>query len=710
MLYEPRRMNRIRKFRAWFLFALLAAFGAIYAISSASAQPAILIPTNSVWRYLDDGSDQGWFWTDPFYYDGYWKTGAAELGYGDDVDGRPEATVVSYGPDATNKFITTYFRQSFYAEDTALITNLTAHILRDDGAIVYLNGYEVFRSNLPTDDVDYGTLANMDVDGIEETTFYSYAVDKGLLYEGDNLLAVEIHQSDPASPDLSFELELIAEYGPPPPPPPPSLTRGPYLQTGTPTSIIVRWRTDVESGSVVHYGLAPDALTSTIDDESLTTEHIVTLANLQPGTKYYYSVGLAGTNLAGGTSYFFVTSPAAPKPTRIWAIGDSGTSGTGDPTEKAVPVRNAYEAFTGSRPTDVWLMLGDNAYYSGTDAEYQRAVFDVYTNELRQTVLWSTIGNHESAQDPVPSPDLPYFLNFSFPQYGEAGGVASGSENYYSFDYGNIHFVCLDAMTATSRLPGSAMLTWLQYDLAANTNLWLIAFWHHPPYTKGSHNSDTEGELIQMRQNAVPILESYGVDLVLSGHSHNYERSYLLNGHYGYSTSLTPAMIKDGGTGRPSETGPYIKTTNGPSAGRGAVYAVAGSSGWATFRVGYHPAMLVSELQTGSMVIDVNSNRLDAIFLRETGAIDDSFTIIKSGSDPLRLSATFSFSNGKVIARWSSIAGRSYQLQRTSGLENPQWSGVGNAIIATTSTTSSTNSLPPGPVNGFYRVADVSNP
>src|SRR5207244_12547923 len=129
---------------------------------------------------------------------------------------------------------------------------------------------------------------------------------------------------------------------------------------------------------VVQYGLAPNALTSTVDDEALTTEHIVTLVNLFPGTKYYYSVGAAGTNLASGASYFFITSPSAPKPTRIWAIGDSGTTGIPYVTEHAVGVRDAYEAFTSTRPTDVWLMLGDNAYYSGTDAEYQRAVFDVY--------------------------------------------------------------------------------------------------------------------------------------------------------------------------------------------------------------------------------------------------------------------------------------------------------------------------------------------
>jgi hypothetical protein len=168
-------------------------------------------------------------------------------------------------------------------------------------------------------------------------------------------------------------------------------------------------------------------------------------------------------------------------------------------------------------------------------------------------------------------------------------------------------------------------------------------------------------------------------------------------------------MLTDAGSGRPSGTGAYLKATNGPAAGRGAVYAVAGSSGWATFQVGVHPAMFVHELETGSMVIDISSNRLDAIFLRETGAIDDSFTIIKgAGPDPLRL-ATLSISNGKVIARWNSIVGHCYQLQRTSGLEHPQWVGLGSSVTATTSTMSWTNALPSGAARGFYRVAESCN-
>src|SRR5207249_11470539 len=147
--------------------------------------------------------------------------------------------------------------------------------------------------------------------------------------------------------------------------------------------------------------------------------------------------------LAGNdASHFVLTTPTpgTPKPTRVWVLGDSGTANA-----SAAAVRDAYFNFTGTRHTDLWLMLGDNAYDSGTDAEYQAAVFNVYPTYLRQSVLWPTLGNHDTGQSSNPPPDLPEFEIFTLPTGGEAGGVASGTENYYSFDYANIHFICLDS-------------------------------------------------------------------------------------------------------------------------------------------------------------------------------------------------------------------------------------------------------------------------
>src|SRR5439155_3251440 len=216
---------------------------------------------------------------------------------------------------------------------------------------------------------------------------------------------------------------------------------------------------------------------------------------------------------------------------------------------------------------------------------------------------------------------------FALPKSGEAGGVASGTKAYYSFNYANIHFVCLDS-TDSNRSPSGAMLTWLKSDLAANTQQWLIAFWHHPPYSKGSHDSDTETELIEMRQYALPILESYGVDLVLSGHSHSYERSYLLDGHYGVSSTLTSAMILDAGDGRVDGNGAYQKPAV-LTPHKGAVYTVAGSSGQTGGGSLNHPAMYISLNVLGSLVLDVNGSRLDAKFLNSSGSTQDHFTIKK---------------------------------------------------------------------------------
>ena len=173
------------------------------------------------------------------------------------------------------------------------------------------------------------------------------------------------------------------------------------------------------------------------------------------------------------------------------------------------------------------------------------------------------------------------------------------------------------------------MMSWLEADANATSQDWIVAFWHHPPYSHGSHNSDNPadsgGRLFAVREAALPILEAAGVDLVLTGHSHVYERSYLLHGHYGTSDTLVSAMILDAGDGRPSGDGAYAK----PGL-EGAVYAVAGSSALQGGGTLDHPAMFVSLARLGSMVLDFDGLRLDAAFLTETGEVLDHFTLVKT--------------------------------------------------------------------------------
>jgi hypothetical protein len=172
-----------------------------------------LVAAGSTWKYLDDGSDQGaaqdgarWF-ADPAYDDSLWLEGPAELGYGDQSQGRPEATVVNSGP-SRSYFITTYFRRTFNVHDASQYSGLQLRLVRDDGAVVYLNGVEVARSNMPEGAIDYLTPADSSVGGTDEYTFSEFPVDASLLTAGTNVIAVEIHQSSATSSDISFDLEF----------------------------------------------------------------------------------------------------------------------------------------------------------------------------------------------------------------------------------------------------------------------------------------------------------------------------------------------------------------------------------------------------------------------------------------------------------------------------------------------------------------------
>ena len=589
--------------------------------TAAAARETVLVETGSVYAYLDDGSDQGTEWTAVDFDDSTWSTGAAELGYGDD----DETTIVGFGPDPDDKFPTTYFRHSFDIPDPSVHLTLQLRLLRDDGAVVYLNGLEVHRSNMPDGPIDYLTFASTTASGSEEEVFYTSSLDPSSLVVGKNTIAVEIHQRDSDSSDISFDLELVGADTVE------GVVRGPYLQMGGAESIVVRWSTDSPTDGAVRFGSAPDALDQVAIGDPQVFEHEVALVGLSPQTTYYYAVGTPDRVLAGRDfSHFFVTSPrpGAPRPVRVWVLGDSGTANS-----DAEAVRDAYKNLDASRHTDLLLLLGDNAYEDGTDDEYQEALFDMYPEILRSSAVFSTMGNHDGHTADSSSQSGPYYEIFSLPSAGELGGVPSGTEAYYSFDFGNIHFICVDS-DETGSDPGDPMMVWLEDDLAANDARWTIAFWHHPAYSKGSHDSDTSSQLIDMRVNVLPLLEEYGVDLILSGHSHSYERSFLLDRHYGDSDTLDDSMKIDAGDGRVGGDGAYDKPSLSPAPHEGAVFIAAGSSGQISGGPLNHPVMIESLNQLGSVVLDVQGDTLGVEFLRDDGTVQDHFTMLKGGALP----------------------------------------------------------------------------
>jgi hypothetical protein len=400
-----------------------------------------------------------------------------------------------------------------------------------------------------------------------------------------------------------------------------SAERGPYLQNASSTSMVIRWRDGVTDLSRVNYGTQAGVLMQVAETTATTDDHVVLLENLTPETVYYYKV-----NGANKGEFSFKTPPVegVARPTRVWILGDSGRA-----NEDAMQVRDAFYEFNGGKTTDLVLMLGDNAYKEGSDHDYQEGLFDMYGQTLHYTPLYPSIGNHDIIAD---GPST-YFSIFTLPIDGKTGGVPSENEAYYSFNYSNIHFVTLDSVLS-NRSPDGTMYRWLAADLAANTQDWTVVFFHHPPYSRGKHNSDSAGlAMADMRKNFTGLFEEFGVDLVFSGHNHNYERSFLIRGHRGKSNSFVEAMKTDSGDGRKDGDGAYEIPAN--KTNHGIVYTVAGSSSRARSLerskgvLLNHPVHYLSMRELGSVVLDFNGDVVDFNFVSPNPEAIDYFTVLR---------------------------------------------------------------------------------
>lgn len=444
-----------------------------------------------------------------------------------------------------------------------------------------------------------------------------------------------------------------------------SITRGPYLQSPGPNSIIIRWRTDSLTDSRVYYGNTIGSTANVKDSATLTTEHRVLLTGLTPLTTYYYSVGSSTGILRSDSSTYFKTGPDSTShvPVRFWAIGDFGHGNAAQ-----AEVRESYIKYAAqTKPADVQLWLGDNAYSDGTDAEFQNKVFDTvygYAKLFPNLPFVATSGNHDYNsicpwQDPNGIPVLcnqnpdnhtgPYLSLIDPPTQGELGGVPSNRKLFYSMDYGDVHIIVLNSELGSynsnynwtgvlnnSQTFTSPMLDWLKQDLQACTKKWKIAIWHQTPYS--GQDNFTEENSVQIfctatRHHFNPIIEQYGVDMVLTGHDHNYQRSYLINGHYGGKTSFTAANMVNGTSGNEAAGLPYVKYTNGPVKDKGTVYVLEGNSSEGNpYTPISHPAIYWGEACDtcyGSFVFDVDGDRLDGYYLSSRDTVMDRFTILK---------------------------------------------------------------------------------
>lgn len=408
----------------------------------------------------------------------------------------------------------------------------------------------------------------------------------------------------------------------------PHCLQGPYIQSPTTNSAVIRWRTTSwrPIPCTLRYRADTAAATEPWSERiSVPTgdAHEVILTNLLPGMRYQYSIHAQYRRIAGGEDFAFVTAPMTgiARSIRVWVLGDSGTG-----NDRARAVRDGFRQYVGSRPADLILMLGDNAYENGSRFDHHKAVFLPYREFLRNTPLWPALGNHDVMSHGTIPGTYRFHEFFTLPQRGECGGVPSENESYYSFDWANVHFVCLDSTVA--RITDSTdMVAWLKMDLEASRSQdWLIAFWHHPPYSSGHHDSDTEPESSFIRSVAIRELEKYDVDLVLCGHNHSYGRTHLLRGHYGESSTFESRLHE---VSRPTLATSVYRKLRGREAGNGTMYIVAGCSGKLEEKPLDHDAMAVKLNVAGSVVLDVDDNKLDFHFVDESGVSRDSFRILK---------------------------------------------------------------------------------
>jgi len=390
--------------------------------------------------------------------------------------------------------------------------------------------------------------------------------------------------------------------------------RQPYMVMQTNNSITLKWQTPkVEIGKVA-YGDSPTNLNNVLIEENAVDKHLLKISKLKECTKYYYSVSSNSLDI-DNKNRSFSTLCQSSQLVRIWAIGDSGKRG-----DKQLKVYQQMLNYIHGdlSQLNMWLLLGDNAYKSGTQKQYNKNLFEPYIELVKNFTPWAVIGNHDSRR-------FAFYNIFDFPTQAESGGVKSGSQKFYAIDNGPLHLVMLDSETESLDVDGE-MAKWLRKDLKSNQKPWVIVAFHTPPYTDGGHKSDDDsnsgGRMYDVRHNFVPIFDEFGVDLVLSGHSHGYERSKLLVNHLGKSDTLSAKnILQDRKTD-------YNKSLS-IKKNSGTIYLISGSASKLDRASYKHPAMPFSFEKMGSLLIEITPTTLRSKFLNIDGIIADEFIIKK---------------------------------------------------------------------------------
>ena len=282
--------------------------------------------------------------------------------------------------------------------------------------------------------------------------------------------------------------------------------REPYVQGVTAYSAVICWVSQHPGSGVVEYGKTPE-LGRKETDPRVRRRHVVALAGLDPCSTYHYRVGGVGESSSKGS---LRTAPVGEDSRfRFAVVGDSGSGGKG---------QLAVAALLGRLEPDLVLHTGDVVYPAGQERHYNRRFFAPYRNLIKTVPVFPVLGNHD-----VMRGDGTAFLENFHPTLESP----RGSKRYYSFDWGNTHFVALDSELyhGDRGSDPERQKDFLEQDLAASRKRWKIAFLHRSPYGSSRHGGDG-----RVREDLEPLFARHAVDLVFSGHDHVYERTVPIRG------------------------------------------------------------------------------------------------------------------------------------------------------------------------------------
>ncbi|MFP6738056.1 MAG: metallophosphoesterase family protein [Planctomycetota bacterium] len=363
---------------------------------------------------------------------------------------------------------------------------------------------------------------------------------------------------------------------------PQGIERGPQLALPSERSMTIAWRSLVPVLGSVDYWAADGGAVLTVSGTGISTEHVILLDGLEPATTYLYRVR-SGPDALSELSSFKSVSDDPSAAIRFAVLGDHGC---GCDTQYAV-----LDVIRGSTP-DLVLTTGDNAYYDGTRAEVLQNYFAPMASLIDQVPVYPCLGNHDVRTE---------YARPLLEQVYLPANNADGSEHFYSFQRGNCLFIALDSNQDLSS--ASLQYEWLEDELQSNTSDWVICYFHHPMYSDSSH-----GDAPLLQFYLAPLFEEHGVDIVLAGHDHSYQRSYPLRAGRAIDGHMEPDFLDPGAP----------------------IYVVTGGGGAVLYSIFRSLRMASVAMRHHAVIFDIEGAELRMSAVDTAGVVFDSMSVRKT--------------------------------------------------------------------------------